>query len=84
MRNLKIDKKEKKAELELNSDFYQEDVLREVVKDFGEVFVADIKKSRGKFNITLKLKSSEVGIEEAAYNFLNYLLAEVKNNMAGV
>ena len=84
MRNLLIDKKRGEAKLELNSDFYREDVVMKAAKDFKKVFVADIKKNGGKFSIKVKLTSNEVGIEEAVYNFLNYLLAEVKNDMVGV
>lgn len=84
MRNLKINKKGKGAELELNSDFYPEHVLRKVAKDFGKIFKVDIEKGDGKFVIMLKPKLKRMGIEEATYEFVNYLLAEVKNDTVKV
>lgn len=81
MRNLKINKKGKKAELELNHDFYPEHVLRKAAKDFGKIFDVDIEENGKKFVITLKLRGNKTGIEEATYEFVNYLLAEVKNDM---
>lgn len=84
MRNLKINKKGKRAELELNRDFYPEHVLRKSAKDFRKVFYVDIKEKGEKFAITLKVRRNKTGIEEAAYEFLNYLLAEVKNDIVKV
>ncbi|MCK4335473.1 MAG: HxsD-like protein [Candidatus Aenigmarchaeota archaeon] len=81
MRNLKINKKGKRAELELSRDFYPEHVLRKAAKDFVKVFDVDIKGKKGKFVITLKPKLKKMGIEEATYEFVNYLLAEAKNDM---
>ena len=81
MKNLKINRKRKRAELELSRDFYPERVLRKSAKDFGKVFDIDIEESEGKFIITLKPKLSKMGIEEGVYEFVNYLLAEVKNDM---
>lgn len=84
MRNLKINRKRERAELELNRDFYPEHVLRKSARDFGKVFNVDIEERRGKFIITLKLRENKTGVEEATYEFLNYLLAEVKNDMVKV
>jgi 5S rRNA maturation endonuclease (ribonuclease M5) len=84
MRNLRINRNEKKAELELNCDFYPEHILRKVVKDFRKIFDADIEKRKGKFAVTLKFKGNKAGIEEASYEFVNYLLAEVKNDIVRV
>jgi len=81
MKNLKISKKRKRAELELNRDFYPEHILRKSAEDFGKVFNVDIEEREGKFIITLKLRGNKTGVEEATYEFLNYLLAEVKNDM---
>jgi hypothetical protein len=84
MKNLKIDKKERKAELELNRDFYPENVLRKALRDFGEVFDADVEYGEEKIVVNLRLKTSKVNIEEAMNEFVNYLLAEVKNDMVRV
>lgn len=81
MRNLKVNKKGEEAELELNSVFYPEQVLSKVTKDFGKIFNVDIERKGEKFKIKLKLKRKNVKIEEAIYDFLNYLLAEVKNDV---
>lgn len=79
MRNLKISRK--RAELELSRDFYPEHVLRKAAKDFGKVLGFNIEESGEKFVVTLKPKQNKIGVEEGAYEFVNYLLAEVKNDM---
>jgi hypothetical protein len=84
MRNLKIDKKGKRAELELRHDFYPGHVIRKVADDFRKVADVRIKKMDGNVLVTLNLKVSDVRIEEITYNFINYLLAEVKNNRVGL
>ena len=84
MRNLKINKKRKESELELNCDFYPEHVLRSVTKDFGEIFNVNIERKYEKFDVKLKLKVKKIEIEKATYDFLNYLLAKVKNDRIGV
>lgn len=84
MRNLKVNKKGRRAELELNPDFYPEHVLRKAAKDFGKVFDADIQESGEKFVITLNIKSKDIEIEKGVLEFVNYLLAEVKNDMVKV
>jgi hypothetical protein len=84
MRNLKIDKKRKRAELELRYDFYPERVIRKVADDFRKVADIRIKKMDENMIVTLNLKVSDLRIEEMTYNFINYLLAEVKNNRAGL
>ncbi len=84
MRNLEISRKRRTAELELNCDFYPEHILRKAAKDFRKTFNVDIERRNGKFFTKLKLKGNEIGIEEATYDFINYLLAEVKNDMVKV
>ncbi|UCC91387.1 MAG: HxsD-like protein [Candidatus Aenigmatarchaeota archaeon] len=82
MRNLKVNRK--RAELELNSDFYPESALRKAAKDFGINFRVDIKGGEGKFVVTLEPKLKRISTEEAAYEFMNYVLAEVKKGMVKV
>jgi hypothetical protein len=79
MRNLKINKKTGKSELELRCDFYPEHILRKTAKDFRKIFNVNIEKMGGKYIVTLKSKENKIEIEKATYEFMNYLLAEVKN-----
>jgi hypothetical protein len=84
MKNLKINRKAKKTELELKSYFYPEHIIREVIEDFGKILNADVEKNGDKFLITLKPIVNKIGIEKITYDFLNYLFAEVKNYMVKV
>jgi hypothetical protein len=80
MRNLTVNKKRKTAELELNFDLYPQDVIESVLKEFKGIFDIDNEVKSGDMIIKLKLKDEELDLEEAIYNLVNYLLAEVKNN----
>jgi len=80
MKNLKIDKKQKRAELSLNSVFYPEDIVERVIKDFEGVFDTKLEREGGRINIKLKLMAKGANIEDVTYKFINYLLAEVKNS----
>lgn len=84
MKNLKISKRGKRTELELSCDFYPERIIRKAAKDFGKILKADIEEKGGKFVITLKPKRKGIELEKATYEFMNYLLAEVKNETVRV
>ena len=78
----KIRKKEKeekmKIQFSLNKKFYNEDAIKEALKDFNEVCCGDYKKIKGKFLITLKSKN-EKHSELLKDEFCNYVLALMKN-----
>lgn len=80
MKNLKIEKRQKRAELSLNPVFYPEDVVEKAIKDFSGVFDTKFERDGERINIKLKLIARGVGIEDVTYKFINYLLAEVKNS----
>jgi len=82
MRNLKIGKR--RVEIKLNSNLYPQIAVEKALMDFGEVFSATIDKVDENLLLTLNLNSKKVSIEEATYNFLNYLLAEIKNEIGKV
>ncbi len=84
MKNLKIDKKQKRAELNLNSVFYPEDIVKRTMKDFEEVFDTKLEREGDRINIKLKLIAKGVSIVDVTYEFINYLLAEVKNSEVNV
>jgi hypothetical protein len=84
MRNLKIDKKGRKAEIELKKDLYPESAVTKAADDFKKILDVSVKKTGENLKVTLNLKAKSPEIEEVAYNFINYLLAEVKNGMIKV
>ncbi len=84
MKNLKINRKEGKAELDLNPVFYPKNIVEKTVKDFKKVFDADFENNDDRITLKLKLKAKEVKIEEAVNDLINYLLAEVKNSEVSV
>jgi hypothetical protein len=79
MKNLTIDKKKGKAELELSCDFYPEQVVKKAAEDFGKAMKISIEKRGRKMIVRLDSGTPGGGVEKAAFEFLNYLLAEVKN-----
>ncbi len=84
MKNLKIDKKQKRAELNLNSVFYPEDIVKRAIKDFSGLFDTKLEREGDRINIKLKLIARGVSIEDVTYEFINYLLAEVKHSEVNV
>jgi len=84
MRNLKINPKGRTAELNLNHLLYPEDVVKKAANDFGKVCDTIVERKGGRIKVKIKLKGGELKIDKIAYDFVNYLLAEIKNSEVSV
>ncbi len=67
-----------KIQFSLNKKFYNEDAVKEALKDFEKVCCGNYRKIKGKFLITLRPKS-EKHFELLKDEFCNYVLALMKN-----
>jgi len=84
MKNLRINPRGRTVELNLNHLLYPEDIVKKAAEDFGKVCDTIIERRGERINIKMKLKVRKIKIDRVVYDFVNYLLAEVKNSEVSV
>lgn len=77
MRNVKINKKKGVAEIDLNPDFYTKDTLQKTSDRFKDICKINISDKAGRIKVKVKARNKEVA--DVTYEFLNHLIADMKN-----
>ena len=66
------------ADIEFNSEIYDEEIIRQSITDFGNVLAGKISRKGKIINVSLsKIKGNQ---EEMRNEFCNYVLAAMKNS----
>ena len=70
----------KRVKIEINPDFYPWEIIKETLKEFEEICEWEIKDLKSKY-IVILISKKDVNLEKLGYEFMNHLIARVKESM---